>query len=85
MRTTVDIPDDLYRQAETVAASRGIPVRELIVEALRLVLTTPWVAQETRRVRFPLIRSVRSGSMSVDAVRRAEEQSFVDEDSSRGE
>ncbi len=85
MRTTVDLPDDLYRQAKAEAALRGTPVRDLIEEGLRRVLASPSIAQEARRVSFPLIHSARPGSMSVDAMRRAEEQSFADEDLSRGD
>jgi hypothetical protein len=30
MRTTVDLPDDLYRQAKATAALRGLKLKELI-------------------------------------------------------
>ena len=84
MRTTVDIPDDLYRQVKAEAALRGARVRDLMEEGLRRVLATPSQGHESRRVSFPLIHSKQPGSMSVDAVRRAEEQSVADEDESRG-
>jgi hypothetical protein len=38
MRTTVDIPDDLYRAIKILAAERGTTVRELILEGLETVL-----------------------------------------------
>ena len=38
MRTTIDLPDDLFRQAKASAALRGIKLRELIAECLSLVL-----------------------------------------------
>jgi hypothetical protein len=34
MRTTVDIPDDLYRRAKAEAALRGRKLKELVEEAL---------------------------------------------------
>jgi len=34
MKTTLEIPDALFRQAKTVAAQKGIPLRELVTEAL---------------------------------------------------
>jgi hypothetical protein len=41
MKTTVEIPDDLYRQAKAEAALRGHKLRDLIEEGLRLVLEAP--------------------------------------------
>ena len=40
MRTTVDIPDDLYRAIKILAAERGTTVRELILEGLETVMRT---------------------------------------------
>jgi hypothetical protein len=34
MKTTLEIPDTLFRRAKSVAAERGIPFRELVSEAL---------------------------------------------------
>ena len=34
MKTTIDIPDRLFREAKSTAASRGIPLREFVTEAL---------------------------------------------------
>ena len=38
MKTTVDIPDDLYRQASKLAAARGQQVAALITEGLEKLL-----------------------------------------------
>jgi predicted component of type VI protein secretion system len=46
MKTTVEIPDELYRRAKAEAALRGRKARDLVEEALRLVLDAP---QKTRR------------------------------------
>lgn len=35
MRTTVDIPDDLFRKTKATAALRGTTMKELIVSAIR--------------------------------------------------
>jgi len=38
MRTTVDIPDELFRLAKSEAALRGRKLKDLVEEGLRLVL-----------------------------------------------
>jgi len=34
MKTTLEIPDAVFRRAKSAAAERGIPFRELVAEAL---------------------------------------------------
>jgi predicted component of type VI protein secretion system len=41
MKTTVEIPENLYRRAKAEAALRGRKLRELVEEGLRLVLDGP--------------------------------------------
>ena len=43
MKTTIEIPDELFKRAETTAALEGESLRELICEALetRLAATAP--------------------------------------------
>jgi hypothetical protein len=48
MKTTVEIRDELYRRAKAEAALRGCKLKDLIEEALRLVLQAP---RKTRRFR----------------------------------
>jgi len=48
MKTTVEVPDDLYRRAKAMAALRGRKLKDLIEEGLRLVLEAP---AKTRRQR----------------------------------
>jgi hypothetical protein len=35
MKTTLDIPDFLFRRAKSVAAERGIPLRQFVTEAVQ--------------------------------------------------
>jgi len=35
MKTTLEIPDFLFRRAKSVAAERGIPLRQLVTEAVQ--------------------------------------------------
>jgi hypothetical protein len=41
MKTTVELPDNLYRQAKAEAALRGRKLKDLVEEGLRLVLEAP--------------------------------------------
>jgi hypothetical protein len=41
MKTTVEVPDELYRQAKAEAALRGRRLKDLVEEGSRLVLRAP--------------------------------------------
>lgn len=41
MRTTVDLPDELYRKAKSAAALRGLKFKDLVEEGLQRVLAHP--------------------------------------------
>ena len=49
MKTTLEMPDFLFRQAKSVAAQRGIPLRQFVTEAVQEKLTKtasvekPWM------------------------------------------
>jgi len=48
MKTTLEIPDLLFRQAKSAAAERGISLRQLVTEAVQEKLKTtsqerPWM------------------------------------------
>ena len=48
MKTTLEIPDFLFRRAKSLAAERGIPLRQLVTEAVQEKLKTtslekPWM------------------------------------------
>lgn len=82
MQTVVDIPDDLYRQADVVAAREGIPLRDLIAQGLRLALGETRPAGH-QRVAFPLVHSACPGALSVEGVLAAEESLSKQEDAAR--
>jgi hypothetical protein len=50
VKTTVEMPDDLYRRAKAEAALRGRKLKDLVEEGLRLVLETPRKAQRRPRL-----------------------------------
>jgi len=66
MKTTVEIPDDLFRQAKARAALEGSSLRELMTEGLRRVLQTPRSPTRLRRAPFPLIRAEAGASLLTD-------------------
>jgi plasmid stability protein len=41
MKTTLDLPDDLYRKVKTRAARENRKVRELVTDGLRMLLASP--------------------------------------------
>lgn len=48
MRTTVDIPDELFRQVKARAALRGLKLKEYVAEALRASLIDQRQSSEVR-------------------------------------
>jgi hypothetical protein len=56
VRTTVDIPEPLYRKLKEQAAAQGNSVRELVLAGVRSVLLRSH-RPRPKRVRFPLIVS----------------------------
>ena len=41
MKTTIEVPDDLYRRAKSMAALNGRKLKDLVEEGLRLVVENP--------------------------------------------
>jgi hypothetical protein len=61
VRTTVDIPDPIYRRLKSRAALRGCSVKELILHGVEAELNgEPGRASKTR-ITLPLIKSKRPG------------------------
>ena len=49
MKTTLDIPDDIYRQAKVHAAQRSTTLKCLFLQALEKMLREPEAAPQTTR------------------------------------
>jgi len=56
VRTTVDIPEPLYRKLKAQAAAGGQSIRELVLAGVRTVILQSR-RPPARKVRFPLIVS----------------------------
>ena len=66
MRTTVDLPETIYREMKVRAATEGITIREIILEGVALRLrSTGAVASTQVRPRFPVIDSRKPGSLKL--------------------
>ena len=65
MRTTVDIPDPLYRALKARAATEGRSVRELILRGTERELQGGRRPRR-KRVRLPIVRSKRPGTLYLD-------------------
>ena len=68
MKTTIEVPDALFRRAKSVAAQRGIPLRALVSEALAEKLRAvgaeerPWVKS------FGKLRGLHKETLRIDKV-----------------
>lgn len=56
MKTTLEIPDDLFRAAKAKAALEGRKLKDLVTEGLLLRMSQP-AKDSPRRAKFPLIKS----------------------------
>ncbi|MBI1791807.1 MAG: hypothetical protein HYR60_30135 [Acidobacteria bacterium] len=61
MRTTVDIPDAVYRRLKSTAAERRCSVKELILRGIEKELKTGLPAKG--RVELPIVRSKQPGTL----------------------
>jgi hypothetical protein len=64
VRTTVDIPDPLYRELKGKAASEGRSVKELILRSVEQELRGRRI--RPRRVTLPIVPSKRPGALKLD-------------------
>ena len=68
MRTTIDIPDALYRRLRARAAGEGRSAKALILEGVEQALAAKSPAP-SHRVRLPIVRSKRPGTLRIDNAR----------------
>jgi hypothetical protein len=79
MKTTIEIPNDLLREAKARAAQDGISFRALLIKALTLKLHP--TSQDVRRVKCPIIKGdPDSPPITPEIVEAAEERSYREDD-----
>jgi metal-responsive CopG/Arc/MetJ family transcriptional regulator len=64
MRTTVDLPDPLFRELKAVAARRGDSLKNVIRAAVENELRKS-EGKSGRRVKFPLLSSRQPGRLNL--------------------
>ena len=81
MKTTLEIPDNIFRRAKSLAAQRGIPLREFVTEAVKEKLVseartteTPWMAA------FGKLRHLRKESAKINRTIEEEFEHIEPED-----
>jgi hypothetical protein len=65
MRTTVDIPDPIYRELKGKAASEGRSVKELILRGVEQELRARPRPSRPGRVTLPIVPSKRPGTLEL--------------------
>lgn len=68
MRTTIDIPDGVYRRLKAKAAAEGKSAKSLILRGVEQVLASK-PSTPVNRIKLPLVRSKRPGSLKLDSAR----------------
>jgi len=79
MKTTLEIPDPVFRQIKARAAMEGIKLKDIVSDALDLYLRTPRVASKAQvsRCPFPIVRGKGGpllGKLNTDAIAEIEEE-----------
>ena len=87
MRTTVELPDELFRRAKARAALQGCSLKDLVADGLRLLLQTPSARSRipSRRTQFPIIKPKDPARrLTSEMVVVAEEQLLEEEAAAHG-
>jgi hypothetical protein len=64
MRTTIDLPDPLFRELKAVAARRGTSLKTVVLAAVEEEIRKA-ERKAGRRVKFPLLSSHQPGSLKL--------------------
>ena len=67
MKTTFEVPDDLYREVKSQAALRGKKIKDYVAEGLRLVLAADRDAGAGRRGPISVFAEIRREPLHLSA------------------
>jgi len=82
MRTTLDLPDPLFRELKARAAHQGRKLKELVTAYIEAGLSGPEVPQQApaRPPRSPLPTPRRATGHAIPAMTNAEMQAILDDE-----
>jgi hypothetical protein len=78
MKATIELEDELYRQLKATAALRGRRVKELAAESVRLVLQGASSPQRLRRLKLPIVKSRKPGTLKLTNELIAKHEARID-------
>jgi len=66
MRSTIELPDSIYRKGEKVARTQGVTIEEFIIRAFeRELKNEPETPSHSKRVTLPLVPSQEPGALDL--------------------
>jgi hypothetical protein len=65
MRTTIDIPDEVYRKMKVKAALEGQTVREIALRGIQRELGSSEMQPARKKFQIPVIPSTRPGTLNL--------------------
>lgn len=81
MKTTLEIPDPIFRRAKSAAAERGIALRAYVTEAVEEKLATPSDHGEKPWVRLAgRLKHLRKETARIDGIMNSEFEAIEPED-----
>ncbi len=65
MRTTLDLPDSIFRQLKSLAAKRGTTLKQVLRSAVEKEIVAATARTEQRRIKIPILKSKEPGSLNL--------------------
>ena len=78
MKATIEFDDELYRQLKATAALRGSKVKDMVAEGVRLVLRQADAPLQSRRLKLPIVKSRKPGTLRLTNKMIAEHEAGID-------
>lgn len=77
MKTTIELPDDVFRKAKILAAERRMTFKDVVIEGLKLVTETrPEADQKARKVALKRLLKAMQASNTVPMVPLTREEIY---------
>ncbi len=65
MRTTLELPDNTFRQLKSLAAQKGVSLKQVLRAAVERELASAGRRDRKRRAKFPILDSKQPGVLEV--------------------